>query len=114
MWREASTRYGVERQCPSPAARCSSHTCLHSGQCLQQWADVQCDCAWTTYGGRRCEHPGTSYDFDGAGSALYLEYPLSGQPQSASVDYPSTAGDELALAFQTAGSNGVGSMDFLV
>ncbi|KAI6199486.1 Neurexin-1 [Aphelenchoides besseyi] len=94
---EAST--DVHRGCQNPSPKCGPHVCRNGGICHQGWRDIRCDCSKTSHSGTFCDKPGTSYEFDGHGSAIYYEFTL---PQ-----LPNSAEDFLVLTFQTQNSNGV-------
>jgi len=52
---------GLSDRCQAPdTAPCSSHPCLHSGQCVDGWNRYICDCTMTGYIGTVCQH-GTSH-----------------------------------------------------
>uniref|UniRef100_A0A915Q813 EGF-like domain-containing protein n=1 Tax=Setaria digitata TaxID=48799 RepID=A0A915Q813_9BILA len=91
--RDSLENFGIVKGCHGPQTRCSPKLCLHRGICIQKWNSVNCDCSMTTYGGERCDKPGTTYIFDSGLSAVYYEYP---QPLR-----PSTNRDAIAIGFRT-------------
>uniref|UniRef100_F1L2G3 Neurexin-2-alpha n=1 Tax=Ascaris suum TaxID=6253 RepID=F1L2G3_ASCSU len=90
---DAEETVGVTKGCAGPMSRCSPSSCSNGGRCIQKWNSVKCDCSMTTYGGSRCDSPGTTYVFDSSSSMIFYEYPPSQRP--------STNRDRIAIGFQT-------------
>ncbi|VDM48924.1 unnamed protein product, partial [Toxocara canis] len=93
IFADAEETVGVTKGCAGPLSRCSSTSCSNGGKCIQKWNSVKCDCSMTTYGGDRCDSPGTTYVFDSSSSMIFYEYPPSQRP--------STNLDRIAIGFQT-------------
>uniref|UniRef100_A0A915C1T6 Neurexin-1 n=1 Tax=Parascaris univalens TaxID=6257 RepID=A0A915C1T6_PARUN len=90
---DAEETISVTKGCAGPLSRCSPSSCSNGGRCIQKWNSVKCDCSMTTYGGSRCDSPGTTYVFDSSSSMIFYEYPPSQRP--------STNRDRIAIGFQT-------------